>query len=279
MKRQNWCKHTLSFLLVFTMAFGMGMMNTSAAEGDTVQVKVKNSDETLKLDKNNLKDGVYSVNVDMYKLDRKNKSMSDNAVEHKAKLEVNAGEYFMTLDFQGMTVGKIKGYFSKLSYYAEGYNYNQNGIPTGDLITAEVLSTQKNADGSDIIDQYNSADSLYPKEVRIKLVPAAIADPDGFVPLQVFIPLMNVIAPGNGAQDVLMKIDWTALTKIEVKKGDIDANGSVDLADAQTTLKAALKIITLDDSQKAIADVDGEEGVSLSDAQLILKAALKIITL
>lgn len=53
---------------------------------------------------------------------------------------------------------------------------------------------------------------------------------------------------------------------------DYDNSGSIDLADAQTVLKASLKIV--DKVKYTVDDVD--YGYSLSDAQLVLKAALKI---
>lgn len=250
MKKQIWSKHTLSLVLVLSLALSMGIVNVSAAKGDAVTIN--NSGATTGLDKSNLKDGVYSVNVDMIKLDRASKSMSDNAINHTVKLEVRNGEYFVTLDFKGLTIGDSFGYLSKLSYYDEGYTYGQYGAPEGKLVLAEVLSTQKNSDGTDVIDQYNDADSLYPDLLKIKVVSTAMADEDGYVPLHVFVPIMDAISSGSGDQDVLMKIDWTMLKEItgeepspEVKKGDVDGNGSVDLADAQMVLKAALGIITL----------------------------------
>lgn len=67
--------------------------------------------------------------------------------------------------------------------------------------------------------------------------------------------------------------------KPEYNLGDVDANGSIELADAQLALKAALNIISLDETQKRAADIDKNGVIELSDAQNILKAALKIITL
>ena len=58
--------------------------------------------------------------------------------------------------------------------------------------------------------------------------------------------------------------------------GDLDGDGGVKLGDAQIALKAALKIDTLTDAQKAAADVNNDGVVDLKDAQKILKVALKI---
>lgn len=167
------------------------------------------SDEPL--DKDNLEDGIYSLYVDMYKTNRGQKSMSDNAINHTVKLEVKDGKYYIELDFKGLAINNQFGYLRDLSYYADGYTYAENGLPQGERIPSEVLTTQKNADGTDVIDQYNDKNNLYPDLVRFELVPTAIADTDGFVPLHVFVPIMEAIAEGNGDQDVLMKIDWSSL--------------------------------------------------------------------
>ena len=171
----------------------------------------QNSEKSSELDKNDLADGVYSVYVDMIKMDRNGKSMSDNAINHIVKLEVKDGEYFVTLDFRGITIENRFGYLKSLAYYADGYSYNQYGAVSGTLVPVDVLTTQKDSDGNDIIDQYNDAGNLYPDLVTIKLMPQAIADPDGYAPLHVFVPIMEFISEGNGAQDVLMKVDWSTL--------------------------------------------------------------------
>lgn len=58
--------------------------------------------------------------------------------------------------------------------------------------------------------------------------------------------------------------------------GDVNADGKVDLADAQLLLKAALKLVTLMSQQKAVADVDGNGMIQLADARKLLKVALKL---
>lgn len=64
----------------------------------------------------------------------------------------------------------------------------------------------------------------------------------------------------------------------KVTLGDVDGNGSIELADANTALKAALGIITLDGNAKLAADVDKNGSIELADANLILKRALGIIS-
>lgn len=65
---------------------------------------------------------------------------------------------------------------------------------------------------------------------------------------------------------------------IDVKLGDVDDNGIVNLLDAQLTLKGALHIVDLDQKAQQAADVVKDENVTLEDAQRILKCALNIVT-
>lgn len=158
------------------------------------------------LDKDNLADGKYTLTAEMIKTDRKSKSMSNNAINHTVQLEVVDGEYFVTMQFKGLAVYDQFGYLKDLGYYDAGYTYNDYGIPQGTVLPAEVLSTY------DTVDQYNDADNLYPQLLRFKLVDKASAD---FVPLQVFVPIMEAIAEGTGTQDVLMQLDWSTLVKVD----------------------------------------------------------------
>lgn len=114
----------------------------------------------------------------------------------------------LTVQFVGMPIYNKFGYLKQLKYYDAGYTYNSTGQPTGKLMDVEVLTTQKNRAGEDIIDKYNSAGDLYPALVRFPLVDKASVE---YVPLQVFVPVMDSIAAGLGTQNALMELDWTKL--------------------------------------------------------------------
>ena len=43
------------------------------------------------------------------------------------------------------------------------------------------------------------------------MIPEALED--GYVPLQVFVPLMDAIASGTGTQSVYLKLDWSSIKK------------------------------------------------------------------
>ena len=85
------------------------------------------------------------------------------------------------------------------------------------------------------------------------------------------------IAAYKEGMDYSERLNITVTVENGIMPGDVNGDGTVNLLDAQMTLKAALKIIALTDDQKEAADVDGKGGVTLADAQLILKYALKII--
>ncbi|HJD23271.1 MAG TPA: NEAT domain-containing protein [Firmicutes bacterium] len=197
------------------------------------------------LDKNNLEDGVYSVYGEMIKTNRTDKSMANDAISHTIKLTVEDGKYYLTMDFHGLAYLNKFGYLAELSYYDNGYTYGQYGAVEGNLVPATVLSTQKNADGTDVVDEFNQAGGSYagkpyPDQVTFPLVSDALADEDGYVPLHVFVPVMEDISAGTGDQDVLLKLDWSTLRKTTEDdpafepEEPAEQSPAVDYTDAET---------------------------------------------
>ncbi|MDR2486836.1 MAG: NEAT domain-containing protein, partial [Clostridiales Family XIII bacterium] len=166
------------------------------------------------LDKDALPDGDYAVQVEMVKVNRKDYSMANDAIDHSARLTVQGGAYSVSLVFKGLTIrlaGKDHfGYLSKLRYYGAGFTWDKYGYPQGDLLPATVVDTQKTAGGQTVVDSFNDAGDPYPKTLRFPLVEKAAGE-GGFVPLQVFVPIMESISKGTGTQDVLMRVDWATL--------------------------------------------------------------------
>lgn len=200
------------------------------------------------LDKNSLEDGVYSIYGEMVKTNRQEKSMSNDAINHTIKLTVEDGKYYLTMDFHGLAYLNKFGYLAELSYYDNGYTYGQYGTVEGTLIPATVLSTQKNPDGSDLYDEFNQAGGsyegkLYPDQIKFPLVADALADEDGYVPLHVFVPVMEDISAGTGDQDVLLKLYWSTLKKTTEDDpafepgGPVEQSPAVDYTDAATGVK------------------------------------------
>ncbi|MDO4288171.1 MAG: NEAT domain-containing protein, partial [Eubacterium sp.] len=248
------------------------------AAAETLKVAVEtfnNSGTASELDKNNLKPGDYTVHIDMFNASTPdNPSMSDKAVDHTAKLTVEEdGKYYITVNFKGMTIPlggqEYFGYLKDLYYYADGYQIGF-GIQ-GDLLPATVLSTIKDKDGNPATDDYNvDADGKvlyeYPEALRFELVNTALKNEQGYVALQVFVPVMDSITPGSGTQNVLMRVDWSSLA-VDTTAADkaaaqtvtdqIGALGditSLDQKEAVTAARAAYDALT--DAQKAYVSAD-----------------------
>ena len=200
------------------------------------------------LDKNNLEDGVYSIYGEMVKVNRKDLSMSNDAINHTIKLTVENGQYYLTMDFKGLSYLNKFGYLAELAYYDNGFVYDQYGEINGTLIAADVLSTQKNADGTDVMDEFNQTGGsyegkLYPDQVKFPLVSDALNDEDGCVPLQVFVPVMEDISAGSGTQNVLLKLDWSTLKETTEDDPDFqpeepeEQSPAVNVTDPATGIK------------------------------------------
>ncbi len=203
---------------------------------ETLNVAIEtfnNSADASKLNPVNLEDGDYKVYVDMKKIDKATDSMSNNAIDHWINLNVTNGVYTATLDFKGMTISGQFGYLQTLKYYDAGYTYDSAGNPQGTLKDTTVLTTQKDAEGNDIIDNFNDKNNLYPDTMSFPLVDKGTQD---FVPLQVFVPLMESLTAGTGTQDVLMRIDWTSL-----KTADDDTQEEINLDDGLYTVSSDIR--------------------------------------
>ena len=215
------------------------------------------------LNKDSLKDGSYYLYAYMFKPDRKDYSMADNAIVHKVLLEVINGEYYITLQLKGLSIYNLFGYLADISYYENGYTYNEFGIPNGTTMPVQVISTQKDSAGNDIIDQYNDADNLYPNVIKFRLVSDAVSDADGFVPMSIFVPIMETIAEGNGSQNVLMKLDWSALTKADENNPGFQPEEPVELSPAVDIIDSATGI-----------KVHADKGVFEEGVKLIVKSVI-----
>lgn len=187
-----------------------------------------NTDNDQSLDINNLKDGVYSVTGKMLKTDKNTASMSDEAINHTIKLTVKGGSISVTLDFKGLTINGQQGYLGTLKYFQEGYTTDSNKSPQGNVADVIVESVQQDSSGAVICD---SLGSNYPDVVTFPLIKEA--KNDGFVPLQVFVPIMDSISKGTGTQSVYLKLDFSTLKKTTADdesftKDDSTGNSSGD---------------------------------------------------
>ena len=130
------------------------------------------------------------------------------------------------MNFNGLTVGQKLGYLSQLKYFTTGYTIDKkSGTPQGNLADVTVDSYQKNADGTLVSDSYGTN---YPDVVTFELIPEALsnrdADGSGYVPLQVFVPIMDAITSGTGTQPVFLKLDWSSLKVTTADDPNFDKN-------------------------------------------------------
>lgn len=167
-----------------------------------------NTNNSSSLDINNLADGVYSLTGSMVKTDKKNASMSNEAINRTIKLTVKKGKYYLTMDFKGMTINSQYGYLGRLKYFKTGYKLDKYGSPQGSLGNVTINSYQKYSDGTKVSDNFGTN---YPDVVTFPMISEALKD--GYVPLQVFVPIMDSISKGTGTQPVFLKLDWSTIKK------------------------------------------------------------------
>ena len=189
-----------------------GNSNSSNNNGSSSSSGDSDSGNTTSsgLDVNNLADGVYSVTGTMLKTDKATASMSNDAINHTVKLTVKNGKYTLTLDFKGLTINDQLGYLGKLKYYKTGYTLDKYNSPKGSLGSVTIDSYQKYENGKKVSDSFGTD---YPDVVSFPMI--SEAKKDGYVPLQVFVPIMDSISKGTGTQPVYLKLDWSSLKKTD----------------------------------------------------------------
>ena len=181
-----------------------GTTTDTSTTTDTTQ---SDSSTKSKLKIKSLKDGTYTIQGKM----QKSKSMSDKAINHNVLLTVKNGRYKLTLTFKGMTVGTSKGYLSRLRYFKSAKT-DSSGLPSAKTKAVTVDSYQKYTSGKKVSDAYGSN---YPAKVTFPMI--ASAKKNGYVPLQVYVPIMEAISAGSGTQAVYLKLDLSSI--VSGKKG------------------------------------------------------------
>lgn len=233
-------------------------INQGKADGTTATTTTAKKTTTTKKKKTKLnikklKDGIYSINGSMLKTDKKTESMANDAINHKIKLTVKNGTYYLTLDFKALNISSSYGYLSKIKYFTNGYQINKYKVPTGTTKNVTVNSYQKDSKGKKVKDSYGTN---YPDKVTFPLIKKALND--GYVPLQVFVPIMDAISPGSGTQAVYLKLDLSSVkqAKSSTQFDSNDKNVSVSTSTQTTTSSSddhqsvTIKSATLPESKK-----------------------------
>lgn len=197
-----------------TIKSAKGIYDSAAATQEQVNEQVTALESALTnlvekpLDINHLADGIYAVTGDMQKVDKVTPSMSNEAINHTLKLTVEDGKYTLSMDFKGLKISSQFGYLGALKYYKTGYSMDQYGNPIGELADVTVESYQTNEDGTLISDTFGTN---YPDIISFEMI--SEAREDSYVPLQVFVPIMENISAGTGTQSVFLHLDWNSLKK------------------------------------------------------------------
>ena len=189
-----------------------GSSNNNGNNSNNNNNNSNNNGSNSSQDVKNLADGVYSVTGSMVKIDKTSASMSNEAINHTIKLTVKKGKYSITMDFKGLTINGQLGYLGTLKYFKTGYKLDKYGAPSGSLGNVTVDSYQKYTNGKLVTDNFGTN---YPDVVTFPLIDEA--KNDGYVPLQVFVPIMDSITKGTGTQPAFLKLDWSTLKKTDSK--------------------------------------------------------------
>ena len=133
----------------------------------------------------NLQNGEYTLKGALYNFNSPDKlSMANQGLEQPLSVIAKDGTYRLRMNMNTIKLGASEGALSKVSYF-EGNLKND----------------------SDIIAWGTTSDSTkYPKTVEFPVAYKADS-----VTLEVFVPIMEKIAPGHGTQKVLLKLDWSSL--------------------------------------------------------------------
>lgn len=215
-----------------------------------------NSGESL--DIKTLSDGVYYLPGKMMKIDKQSLSMANEALDHTVKLTVKKKKYTLTLSFNGLTINGQKGYLGWLKYYKVGYRTDAYGGPVGSPKEVDVTKKQNGTD--------------YPKEISFTMI--AEAKKDGYVPLQVFVPVMDAISDGSGTQNVYLKLDLENITldKKSVKETEDNGNSGSGTGNGSGTQGSRTNGTI---GSKTAASGNGSAGSSLGNQSLPVSSQTK----
>lgn len=209
-----------------------------------------NSGESL--DIKTLSDGVYYLPGKMMKIDKQSLSMANEALDHTVKLTVKKKKYTLTLSFNGLTINGQKGYLGWLKYYKVCYRTDAYGGPVGSPKEVDVTKKQNGTD--------------YPKEISFTMI--AEAKKDGYVPLQVFVPVMDAISAGSGIQNVYLKLDLENITQDQNKVKETEDNSNSGSGTQGSRTNGTI-------GSKTAASGNGSAGSSLGNQSLPVSSQTK----
>lgn len=145
------------------------------------------------------------------------------------------------------------------------------------------LTTQQTSNGMYLVlvlagEEGDDGTPLVPTAKNILYINQTTATEDGTVTFDNVYP-----SAIKDSTVYLSGTDLDGLTKmgfidLKVMYGDVNNDQKITSADATLSLRAAAKLITLEEEQNTAADVNGDLKVTSADATLILRYAAKLIT-
>ncbi len=219
-------------------------------------------------DIHNLADGSYIINGTLLKPDKATASMADQGINHQILLNVSNGNYTLTLDFAPISFAGQKGYLGNLNYYLSGYAVGGGGKPVGAMGSGSIVSYQTYTDGTKVKDEFGTD---YPDRVSFPMIPEALDD--GWVPLQVFVPIMDSITPGSGYQDVYLCLDLNSIRSGSPGSSSNDntlPQDAIDVTDKATGVRVTADKGTFKEKVKLVVR-EITSGKQREDAAKLLK--------
>lgn len=136
-------------------------------------------------DEINLQNGEYTLKGALYNFNSPDKlSMANQGLEQPLSVIVKDGTYRLRMNMNTIKLGASEGALSKVSYFEENLKND-----------SDIIAWGTTSDGT-----------KYPKTIEFPVAYKADS-----VTLEVFVPIMEQIAPGHGTQKVLLKLDWPSL--------------------------------------------------------------------
>ena len=141
-------------------------------------------------------------------------------------------------------------------------------MPQGTVEAVTVDSYQLDSSGARVSDTYGTD---YPNQVTFPLISEAVKD--GYVPLQVYVPIMEAISAGTGTQPVFLFLDWNTLkSTTEDDDGFRDQESSSQGSATGTTTGTGNGLTASPSQLKSSASLTGGNNVSRSSTSASLNA-------
>jgi heme-binding NEAT domain protein/Leucine-rich repeat (LRR) protein len=201
-------------------------------------------------------DGAYTLPVRLWNAVSDQASMGNNALEQTARIEVEEGAGTLYMQFKPLTIEafQMTGYLANLKLAINVQFNDLGGIAGADLTDAAVVSSY---DG--VWDTYNHPETGTDPNVKGKTYPKVVSIPveleAEYTYVQVYVPVMEAISTGGGAQYARVKLDWSGLTAVGQPNPDTEPAQEISDEDGDGTIEL---------TQDALSGLTGTDNVGLT---------------